>query len=250
MHRSTTRRSKKQLDREIAEVLARRPVRTNRSRSRATMQTIQIDKPSDAWDVAMDALLEHDAARAADLVVDIKKEHGIETMTPAFEKTLAKVPASVRTRFEQWAGVVSKKSYDWKAFADGATNAFWYDTYASEVENLEYDETRRALSPGPGGRWEDVIPDPPAAARVLGKKFAKEVRDKLTGAELNEVAAKFSAEKAGYYGAMQSLGHGVGWGDEGVGAEPPKHYGFSDSKLNDAVWRALQRAARESEVPL
>jgi hypothetical protein len=210
---------------------------------------VQNGSASDAWDVAMDALLEHDAARAADMVSAIKKEHGIATMTPAFSKALGKVPDDVRRRFEQWAGVVSKKSYDWSAFAEGATSAFWGDAYTTEVENLEYDETRRALSPRSGGRWEDVMPDPPAAARTLAKKFTKATRDKITDAELNEIAAKFSAEKAGYYGAMQSLGHGVGWGDEGVRAEPPSGFSY-DPKLSNSVWTAVRRAAREAEVPL
>ena len=240
------KKSPAQIEREIAETLARRGSGRSR-RHHATMQEVSA---SDTWDVAMDALLEHDSARAAAVVRDLKKEHGLATMTPAFSKALGKVPENVRRRFEGWAGVVSKKSYDWTSFAEGATAAFWGDAYASEVENLEYDETRRALSPRAGGHWEAVMPDPPAAARTLGKKFAKVTRERITDAELNEVAAKFSANKAGYYGAMQSLGHGVGWYDEGVDVEPPKDFGLYDVKLNDAVWKAIRSAAREAEVPL
>ena len=199
----------------------------------------------------MDALLEQDAARAAEIVRTIKTdEKNVASMTPAFEKALNKVPAHVRNAFEQQAGVVSKRSYDWSAFVDGAAFAFWADAYMSAIDNLEDDETRRALSPRPGGRWDDVVGDPPAAARKMGKQFAKEVRGKITEGELNEVAAKFSAKDAGYYGAMQSLGHGVGWGDEGVRARPPRDFDRYDDKLNDAVWRTLQRAAREQGVSL
>lgn len=242
------KKSPAQLNREIAETLARRGSSKSR-RHHATMQGASVTSASDTWDVAMDALLEHDAARAADLVLDIKRTHGLATMTPAFSKALNKVPENVRHNFEQQAGVVSKKNYDWSAFVEGATSAFWGDAYSTEVENLEYDETRRALSPRSGGRWEDVMPDPPPAARALAKKFTKATRDKITDGELNEVAAKFSAEKAGYYGAMQSLGHGVGWGDEGVRARPPGGFSY-DPKLSNAVWTAVRRAAREAEVPL
>lgn len=208
------------------------------------------NSPADAWDVAMDALLEHDVTRASEIVRTLKTEHGIETMTSAFSKALGKVPKNVQRAFESAAGVVSKKSYNWSDFTDGAEKAFWADSYISEVENLENDETRRALSARPGGRWEDVLPDPPPAARAVAKRFTKVTQKQITDAELNEVAAKFSAEDAGYYGAMQSLGHGVGWFDEGVKVEPPKNYGLYDAKLNNAVWKALQRAAREAEVPL
>ena len=205
--------------------------------------------PADEWDVAMDALLEHDSARAADIVLGIKRDHGLATMTPAFSKALGKVPEDVRRRFEGWAGVVSKKSYDWSSFADGATNAVWGDAYASEIGNLEYDETRRALSPSPGGRWIDVLPDPPAAVRILGKKFAKTLREQITDIQLNEVAAKLSAEKAGY-SLMQSS---QGYGDEAIVDIPlPVNVDLRgyDLKLNAAVWKAIVRKAREAQVPL
>jgi len=203
--------------------------------------------PAEAsWDVARDALLELDPATAAALVRDIRAEHGSAAMPDDFAKAVRKVPKSVRVVFDKQADLVSTHSYDWDSFTEGATKAFWSDGYITEVENLESDDTRRALSPRPGGAWEDVLPDPPAAARAVGKKFTTAAKKKLTDAELNEIATKFSAEDAGYYGAMQALGHGVGWFDEGVDADPPDGFGHGyDTKLSNAIWNALKRRARE-----
>jgi hypothetical protein len=201
--------------------------------------------PAEAsWDVAQDALLEHDPSRAAAIVRDIRAEHGSAEMPDSFSKAIKKIPKSVRVVFDKQAGLVSVHSYDWDSFTEGATKAFWSDDYMTEVENLESDDARRALSPRPGGAWEDVLPDPPAAAYAVGKKFTTATKKKLTDTELNEIAAKFSPEDAGFYGAMQSLGVGVGWFDEGVRAEPPDGFNYN-VKLSDAVWRSINRRARE-----
>ena len=242
MKRSSQRKSRAQLDKEIAQALERR--RQPRQRHHATMVATV---PAEAsWDVARDALLEHDPATAAALVRDIRAEHGSAAMPDDFAKAVRKVPKSVRVVFDKQADLVSTHSYDWDSFTEGATKAFWSDGYITEVENLESDDTRRALSPRPGGAWEDVLPDPPAAARAVGKKFTTAAKKKLTDAELNEIATKFSAEDAGYYGAMQALGHGVGWFDEGVDADPPDGFGHGyDTKLSNAIWNALKRRARE-----
>lgn len=78
-----------------------------RSRGRRHHATIQESPPStsDAWDVAMDALLERNPARAASIV----KEHGLTKMTPAFSKALGKVPKSVRNAFEKATGLTKEK---------------------------------------------------------------------------------------------------------------------------------------------
>lgn len=160
----------------------------------------------------------------------------------------------------------SLRDYDWDSFAEGAAFAFWASPYMSEVENLSEDareaerkyESKKAealraaydaLSPGPGGAWESVLPETPASARVLGKKFAKAVREKLTAPELSAVFDKFSARDAGYYGAMQSQGEGVGWFDEGVRADPPRGFQW-DPKIQNAVSRAIASEARRAGVRL
>jgi hypothetical protein len=157
-------------------------------------------------------------------------------------------------------------SHDWEAFTKGAAFAFWASPYISEVENLAEDarEARaagdarkeasfmaahRALSPGPGGRWDRVLGDPPPAARAVAKKFTKQVRDSLTDDQLAEVFSTFSAEQAGYKGAMQAQGEGVGWFDEGVRVAPPRGFDF-DVKIANAVGRAITRNAREAGAPL
>jgi len=156
--------------------------------------------------------------------------------------------------------------YDWDSFAEGAAFAFWASPYMSEVENLsedareakhagdskkaeKYEAAYDALSPGSGGAWESVLPETPPSALALGKKFAKATRDKLTSAELGEVFGKFSARDAGYYGAMQSQGEGVGWFDEGVRADPPRGFQW-DPKIHNAVHRAIASEARRAGVRL
>lgn len=83
-------KSSSQLDREIAAALARK-----RPRSRSYHSTMR-----DSWDVAMDALLEHDPKRASEIVERMREEHGAITETPqAFLDALEQVPFEVRTRF-------------------------------------------------------------------------------------------------------------------------------------------------------
>jgi len=157
----------------------------------------------------------------------------------------------------------TKKDYDWEAFTKGAAFAFWASPYISEVENLAEDAREagdarkeaafmaayRALSPGPGGHWDRVLGDPPPAVRAVAKKFTKQVRDSLTDDQLAEIFATFSAEKAGYKGAMQAQGEGVGWFDEGVKIDPPRGFSY-DVKIANAVGRAITRDAREAGAPL
>jgi hypothetical protein len=170
-------------------------------------------------------------------------------MTPAFSKALTKVPAPVRAEFERAVGMVSKKSYDWDDFTNGAALGFWVSPYMAEVENLAEEEggreAYRALSPGSGGRWEDVLPPTPPAAFAVAKKFTKAVKSSITDAQLTEIAEQFSPEDAGYKGAMQSQGHGVGWFDEGVKVDPPRGFGETP-QISNAVYRAVNRGLRDA----
>lgn len=143
----------------------------------------------------------------------------------------------------------TKKDFDWSSFVDGAAFAFWASPYVSEVENLAEDsrEAYEALSPGPGGVWKRVMPDPPPSAVAVAKKFTRAVKDQLSDSQIDELAQKFSAHDAGYYGAMQSQGEGVGWFDEGVKIDPPRGFDW-DPKIHNAVGRAIARGAREAGV--
>jgi len=209
------KKSAAQLDRDIHSFLQRKSS-TKRRSAHSTVGS------GDIWDVAMDALLEHDPTRAAEVVRSVKAS----TMSPAFAEALSHVPTATRQAFEAAAGTVSKKSYDWADFTEGAALGFWASPYMNEVENLlEEDRRYIELTPGSGGNWEDVLPEIPSAARTVAKKFTKAVKDQLTDAQLNEIAAKFSPNDAGYNGAMQSQGHGVGWFDEGVKVDPPRNFG-------------------------
>ena len=149
------------------------------------------------------------------------------------------------------AAHATKKDFDWSAFTDGAAFGFWVSPYISEVSNLadESREAYRALSPGSGGKWDDVMPAPAAAAIAVAKKFTKAAKDKLTDEELGALAAKYSAYDAGYYGAMQAQGEGVGWFDKGVRLDPPDGFD-SDPKIQNAIDRALRKSAREAGVKL
>ena len=145
----------------------------------------------------------------------------------------------------------TKKDYDWSSFTDGAAFGFWASPYMSEVESLaeESREAYRALAPGSGGKWDDVMPEPPASAHAVAKKFTKAVKDTLTDEQLSELAEKFSAYDAGYYGAMQSQGEGVGWFDEGVRIDPPRGFQW-DTKLTIAIDRAISKGVREAGIKL
>jgi hypothetical protein len=158
----------------------------------------------------------------------------------------------------------TKKDYDWDSFIDGAALGFWSSPYVSEVLNLYEDaqekrragNTRaadaleaayRALKPSPGGTWD--IPETPPAAYVVAKKFTKAVKEKLTEDELDDISSSFSARDAGYYGAMQSQGEGVGWHDEGVRTDPPTGFDW-DPKIQNALYTVIRRGAREAGVKL
>lgn len=157
----------------------------------------------------------------------------------------------------------TKKDFDWASFIDGAAFGFWASPYMTEVNNLHetsneqddpkkrqaYEAAYRALSPRSGGHWEAVMPEPPPAARAVAKKFTKAVRDQLTDDQLDEIASKFSAHDAGYYGAMQSQGEGVGWHDEGVDVDPPEDFQY-DTKLQNAVYAGVARKVREAGIKL
>ena len=162
------------------------------------------------------------------------------------------------------AAHATKKAFDWAAFTEGAAFGFWASPYVSEVANLAeasresgtdpqhrllFMQAYRALSPGPGGNWERVMPDPAPAARAVAKKFTRAVKAQLTDEQLDEVASKFTAYDAGYYGAMQSQGEGVGWHDQRVRVDPPT--GFAeDPRVSNAVYAAVNRGARAAGVRL
>jgi len=164
-----------------------------------------------------------------------------------------------------WLGS-AKDDYDWESFIKGAAFAFWASPYMSEVENLYEDareaeragkfrkaealkEAHDALSPGPGGAWESVLPDTPPSAIAVAKKFTKAVRETLTEDQLDEVFSNFSSRDAGYYGAMQSQGEGVGWFDEGVHVDPPRGFEW-DTAIHNDIYKAIKREAHEAGVRL
>jgi hypothetical protein len=62
--------------------------------------TVQRTSAPDMWDVAMDALLERDPKRAADIVRRIREEHGATTKTPdTFKDAMRDVPDAVQRQF-------------------------------------------------------------------------------------------------------------------------------------------------------
>lgn len=83
-----TSRSPAQLDREIAHALAR------------TRPRLHHETKRDPWDVAMDAILEHDPEKAAETVRHIRDEQGVAaTETVAFAQAVRAAPADVRKAF-------------------------------------------------------------------------------------------------------------------------------------------------------
>jgi hypothetical protein len=140
--------------------------------------------------------------------------------------------------------------YDWNSFEEAAAQAFWADTYISEAEELsEHREAYDALSPGPGGEWLNVLPDTPKSAEKEGAAFTKKIRAKLTTAELREVDSRMTVDKAGWYAAMQAMGHGVGWFDYGVDIDPDIDWAPGLDVRGDAL-KAIRRELREAGVRL
>lgn len=87
------KKSAAQLNREIAEALAKAP---KRSRSRHVSRGVAADD----WDVAMDAILEHDPKRASQIVRKLRDEHGAAVSeSDAFTAALESVPLKVRNKF-------------------------------------------------------------------------------------------------------------------------------------------------------
>lgn len=90
------KKSSAQLDREIAKAL-KRPVK---GRSKATRIHHALRRATDDdWDVAMDAILANNPARAAQIVRNIRQERGMEDATKAFLKAVNQAPASERAAF-------------------------------------------------------------------------------------------------------------------------------------------------------
>lgn len=89
-------KSSRLLDREIKKVLTKPPkhasAQTAKLRHHATRQS-----NADVWDVAMDAILEHDAARAAKIVKQIPGQP--TTKTREFSHALEAAPDTVRAKF-------------------------------------------------------------------------------------------------------------------------------------------------------
>lgn len=142
--------------------------------------------------------------------------------------------------------------YDWDSFEEAAARSFWADAYVSEVENLAEDGHRdayRALSPGAGGEWLTVTPPTPKSAHKDGRAFTAKIRAALTDEELREVDDKMSVEKAGWYAAMQAMGHGVGWADYDVEVDPNIDWTSSWEVRDDAL-KAIRRELREAGVRL
>jgi hypothetical protein len=142
--------------------------------------------------------------------------------------------------------------YDWEAFTRGAANALWADLYITEVEFLcelvretksaEAMEACRALSPGPGGSWDDYIPPVPRSALAEARQFTARVQEKISPQTLRELDEVMTPERAGWLAMMQALGHGIGWADEGVRAESELKIRWEPSwEVRNAAFSAVER---------
>lgn len=93
-----------QLDREIAEALSRH------SRGRPSRHHARLKVAGDAWDIVMDALLEHNPEKAAQIWRDLQKEHGYVKASTPFLKALHAVPADVRGKFQDYVSAFAPKT--------------------------------------------------------------------------------------------------------------------------------------------
>jgi hypothetical protein len=179
----------------------------------------------------------------------------IEEKRPGWEQRVAKIMAKAKEEYPDAAIPDDLGPWDpdwWAAFAEGAARAIWSDTYITEVEEFGQSddpvdrEVYRALSPGPGGAWESVIPETiPASANKQGKEFATEVRNNLKIEDQVEVASKLEADNAGWYGMMEALGHGVGWADYRIKADHDIH-DMADADVYNDAYSAVTEAMEEA----
>lgn len=96
------KKSAAQLDLEIAEAL------TQKRHSGRHHARLKIS--GGAWDVVMDALLEHDPAKAAQIWRDLQKEHGYVKASAPFLKALHEVPNDVRAKFQDYVSGLAPKT--------------------------------------------------------------------------------------------------------------------------------------------
>ena len=93
------KKSAAQLNREIAEALAKAPARSHFGR-RGRGHHVSRATAADDWDVAMDAILEHDPSRASQIVRKLRDEHGAAVSeSDAFTAALESVPLKVKNKF-------------------------------------------------------------------------------------------------------------------------------------------------------
>lgn len=140
----TTRTRAGQLDREIAVSLAK-------AKSRRHHSTVK-----DLWDVAMDAFMTGDVARAATITREIVAEHPAQTPTKAFEKALCDATAAVRERYFDLAGVrYPCKSWQGSIYNDKLENDVHNGLvaiYLDGVDGVSPDRGWRMISPAEADR--------------------------------------------------------------------------------------------------
>ena len=95
--RTSPRKSKAQLDREIAQALAKKPMRKHRHH--ATRR----DDTSDDWDVVMDAIMEENPKKAAKIAHNLRHEHGRVSIPDEISDALMKSGTEVWLDFERYS---------------------------------------------------------------------------------------------------------------------------------------------------
>ena len=158
---ATKKKPPAQLQREIDEVLAGTSGRSKRSkRQRLNHATV-----ADEWDVVMDAVLEGDVKRAAEIVENIRREHGVTAAETLMVANVPKaVPRKVWNKFLEAIGKTTAVDLE-KALADrlgfiptedfilraqGEWEGFTLDSLRSEERKMTREFEKR------GGRGPDL----------------------------------------------------------------------------------------------
>lgn len=107
-------------------------------------------------------------------------------------------------------------------FIVAAARAFYIDWYLSDPQR------EKAVS-GPGVELTEVCPETQRWAFALAREFVLDL-EKAAGQPINNILADFEAvwygresyseENAGWYAAMQAMGHGVGLWEYGIDFSP------------------------------
>jgi hypothetical protein len=128
---------------------------------------------------------------------------------------------------DAWAGAQENGSFTPREEDNGKTAECLWDLFEAELVPGYKPRNWKILSPGPGGRWEDVLPDkaPSAFEKAgwfqLGRILQASGKTSMA-VVIHDLCTRMScpdghlavARRLGFDLGMESLGSGVSWNDD------------------------------------